>query len=235
VLADPLVFAILLVPLFVALVVLLPVLMLRGLDAHEPDPALAERLHGLARRQGLRVRGVRVMRARRQKVANAAIMGLLPWLRYIVVTDHLLDTFTDDEVDAVLAHEIGHGRQHHLLIKTGATIGLAVSMGAAGFGIGYLVDTLAPGADPVWLLVLMPMLFPVVVVVVHGVLGLRLERRADEYAVDLVGLDPTLRALEKLAEANAARRRTGRVWNLLQQHPGIADRVEHLRARASAG
>jgi STE24 endopeptidase len=224
----------LLVVLLAGFFALLPVVMMRGLDAHEPDPATAGRLLDLARRQGLRVRGVRVMRARRQKVANAAIVGLFPRLRYIVVSDHLLDTFEPDEVDAVLAHEVGHGKRHHLPIRVGAWLGALALLYAAGFGVGWLLDRLAPGVDPFWLVLAYPLLIPLVMLVVQGAVGLRQERAADAYGADLVGLDPMVRALEKLAEVNAARRRTGRLWDLLQQHPGIQERVEHLEARRAA-
>jgi STE24 endopeptidase len=48
-------------------------------------------------------------------VANAMIVGVVPWLRFVVLTDRLLEDLTDDEVDAVFGHEVGHARHGHIL------------------------------------------------------------------------------------------------------------------------
>ena len=45
---------------------------------------------------------------------TAAVMGLTKWFRYILVTEALLDTLSPEEVDAVIAHEIGHVQRRHL-------------------------------------------------------------------------------------------------------------------------
>jgi Zn-dependent protease with chaperone function len=45
---------------------------------------------------------------------NAAVMGLVAPLRYIMITDALLETLRENEVRAVMAHEIGHVRRHHM-------------------------------------------------------------------------------------------------------------------------
>ncbi len=63
---------------------------------------------------------------------------------------------------------------------------------------------------------------------VHGTLGIRLEHRADDYAASTVGADALRRSLEKLAELNMLQRRTGWLWNTLQQHPGLNSRMERL-------
>ena len=47
-------------------------------------------------------------------VANALVVGLLPWLRYVVFTDRLIADMTSDEVDAVFGHEVGHVKHHHI-------------------------------------------------------------------------------------------------------------------------
>ncbi|MGH3319977.1 MAG: M48 family metalloprotease [Streptosporangiaceae bacterium] len=58
---------------------------------------------------------VRVIRTYPDKAANAAFAGVWPGPRYVFVTDYLLDSFSADEIDAVLTHEIAHGTQHHVL------------------------------------------------------------------------------------------------------------------------
>ncbi|MFM7150162.1 MAG: M48 family metallopeptidase, partial [Gemmataceae bacterium] len=47
-------------------------------------------------------------------MANAMVIGLSPWLRYVVFTDRLIEDFSPEEVEAVLGHEIGHIRHRHM-------------------------------------------------------------------------------------------------------------------------
>jgi STE24 endopeptidase len=185
------------------------------------------RLEELLRHGGVRVRGIRVLDTRAQKVANALILGPLPRLRYIVVTDHLLQSLEPDEVDAIVAHELGHARQHHLPVKLGVLLAVA----AALVGALILGGRLLASAGPVVLVLAGPLLLLMSVLLVQGGLGLLLERRADEYAARLVGADAVVHALDRLAETNMLKRRTGMLWNLATHHPGIEQRVERLRRR----
>jgi Zn-dependent protease with chaperone function len=227
--SSPALYALAIIVLFVLLLLFGPLTLLVGLDTYRLPTPMRERLLGMCRQHGLKVRDIRAFRSRRQKMATAAILGLVGPLRYVVISDYLLDTFGDDEIEAVLAHEIAHGKKHHLLIKTGGLIGSWL----AGVVLVGALFALFPRVDPVVAVFVAPLLLPAAVLLVQGVLGLRLERLADQYASDTVGLEPTLGALERLAEVNMVKRRTGRLWNLLQQHPGIEQRVERLRARAA--
>jgi STE24 endopeptidase len=148
------------------------------------------------------------------------ITGVLPSLRYVLITDYLLDNLDDDELEAIVAHEIGHGRQHHLLAKTGAWLGLIV--------VWAVAVAVLPGALGVVPLVLFLGLF-----VVHGRVGVLLEQKADDYACEQVGTEAVVRALEKLAALNMLKRRTGRLWDALQQHPGIERRIARLQQRVA--
>ena len=79
-----------------------------GVRAEEGDLFALERLTALAERAGTRVRGVfRFDMSRRTKSANAALMGIGN-TRRIVLGDTLLEEFTADEIETVLAHELGH-------------------------------------------------------------------------------------------------------------------------------
>ena len=160
-------------------------------------------------------------------MANAVVMGPVPRLRYVLVTDHLLESLDQDELEAVVAHELGHAKQHHVLVKLGALLLLAVAVGV-GVALG---SPLLRSVNPTVLVLVLPVLLVLALLLVQGGLGLVLERRADEYAAGLVGVDPTVRGLERVAEANLLKRRTGLLWNLLTHHPGVAQRVERLRAR----
>ena len=81
-----------------------------------PDSPLRARLTSLTSRMGVRCRDFKIWQTDRQ-VLNAAVAGLLPSVRYVFVTDALLLYLRDDEMEAVIAHELGHVRRRHLLLR----------------------------------------------------------------------------------------------------------------------
>lgn len=76
----------------------------------------------------------------RGAMANALVVGLVPWARYVVFTDRLLDGLDADELDAVLGHEAGHVRHWHLpyyllfflLSSTAVTMTMVLGLRAVG-------------------------------------------------------------------------------------------------------
>jgi STE24 endopeptidase len=90
---------------------LLPALL--GLRPLPPGP-LRDRLSANARRLHFRYTQIYLWDTR-GGIANAMIVGIIPWLRFVIFTDRLLDDLRDDEVDAVLGHEIGHARHGHII------------------------------------------------------------------------------------------------------------------------
>ncbi|MCU0962881.1 MAG: M48 family metallopeptidase [Pirellulaceae bacterium] len=87
-----------------------------------PDSDLRQRLLALTRQMGIRCRDFRVWQTNNQ-ILNAAVAGLLPAARYVFVTDGLLTFLRDDELEAVVAHELGHARRRHLWLRL-ALVGL---------------------------------------------------------------------------------------------------------------
>ncbi len=73
-----------------------------------------EALLDVCRRHGVRIRELLVWNTN-GTMFNAAVMGLLGRLRYVMVTDALLETMNEDQIRAVMAHEIGHVRRHHMV------------------------------------------------------------------------------------------------------------------------
>ena len=212
---------------------LAPVLMNAVLTTAPLDPALRERVLRVCADQGLRVRDARLLDTRGGKVANAAISGVLPNLRYVFLTDRLVEILDEDELDAVLAHEIAHGKGHHLLAKLGATLAVLVALvGLLAVGAQPLLRGLSGTVGLVAVALVLPIALLVVLLLVQGVLGVALEKRADDRAVRTVGARPLSRGLEKVAEANRMKRRTGWLWNVLQQHPGLEERIRRLEETA---
>lgn len=86
---------------------------LLGLKPLPPGP-LRDRLTANARRLHFRYTQIYLWDTR-GGVVNAMIVGIIPWLRYVIFTDRLFEDLRDDEVDAVLGHEIGHAKHGHLI------------------------------------------------------------------------------------------------------------------------
>ncbi len=186
-----------------------------------PDGAVRGRLEALLARARVRCRELMVWRTGRGRIANAAVMGMVPWTRYIAFTDALLEDLDESEVEAVLAHELGHVRHHHM--------GFYLMFAVAFVLFAGLVFSLLPRElqteNYSWL---MGMLWVVLVVfywrVVFGFLSRRFERQADVASCELVGSPrPLMSALEKLARASGGSRTAGN-W----RHYSVAQRVAYL-------
>ena len=77
---------------------------------------LKQKLMNLTEQSGIKYRDVAVWETGGLSIANAAVAGIIPGNRRIFVTDALLRNFTDEQVETVVAHEIGHIRHRHLPI-----------------------------------------------------------------------------------------------------------------------
>jgi STE24 endopeptidase len=99
-----------------ALVLLLvPAVQRRILPTSPIGPgALHESLRDLASRHGAPVRHLLIWRTR-GRFAGACVIGLLPRVRAIVISDVLLEHLSARQVEAVAAHEYGHVRHRHIL------------------------------------------------------------------------------------------------------------------------
>ena len=65
------------------------------------------------------------------QVLTAGVMGLVPRFRYVLVTPALIQTMNWQEIEAVLAHEIGHVKKKHLLLYVLLFISFSVFFSAA--------------------------------------------------------------------------------------------------------
>jgi Zn-dependent protease with chaperone function len=168
----------------VGLAVLLPrvVKPLLGWKPLPPGPA-RDRLEATARRLGVRYTDLLVWPTR-GAMANAVVIGLVPWSRYVVFTDRLLDGLEPDELDAVFGHEAGHIRFGHLpyymlfLTLSSATVAAVILLAADRLkAADWVPDMPTPWAD---LLALPPLgLMGAYLFLVFGWLSRVCERQAD--------------------------------------------------------
>jgi len=196
------------------------------------DAALRERLVALAERAGTRVRGVYVMdMSRRTRTANAALMGLGN-TRRIVLGDTLWQHFTPVEIEAILAHELGHHVHADLwraiALQSALTFGAlwiadrAMRLTLGALGLRGLDD---PAGLPLLLLVagvLLTILMPLT-----NALSRRWEADADRFAVRITqNVEAWKGALLKLADQNLAEiDPPAWVEWLLYSHPSIRHRL----------
>jgi STE24 endopeptidase len=198
----------------------------------EEHADLAERLMLLAKRSGTYVRGVfKFDMSKRTKQANAGLTGLGN-TRRIILGDTLLNEFTPDEIETVMAHELGHqvNKDIPLGILFGSVItmlGLYLASVGLNWGVTYFnFDSVADiAAFP--LLVLVLGLFGLVTMPLENGFSRWRERRADEYALGLTqnGI-AYASALKRLANQNLADT-DPEAWVewLLYSHPALGKRI----------
>ena len=70
---------------------------------------------------------------------TAAVMGIVPGLRYVLITPALIQTLTLDELEAVMAHEIGHVKKRHLLLYMLLIAGFSLLVGVLSEPLTYFL------------------------------------------------------------------------------------------------
>lgn len=206
------------------------------------DAELVGRLQGLAARAGARVQGVyRWGLGEKSTQANAALSGFGA-TRRIIISDTMLEGYTPDEIEAVLAHELGH--QVHGDIGRLLAVNVAIAAGALYVAQRVLAVTshafgLAGLTDPANLPLLMLVLGAVSLVVLPLVNGYsrRREQAADGFALRLANCPAALgTALVKLAGQNLADPYPP-AWIewLSYSHPALGRRVAGIRRATEAG
>jgi STE24 endopeptidase len=193
---------------------------------------LVDRLMRLAERAGAHVRGVfKFDMSRRTKAANAAVVGLGN-TRRIILGDTLLQEFTPDEIETVLAHELGH--HVHRDIPLGIAVESVVTLGGlwlASLGLRWSVAVLgfAGPADVAALPVLALVMgaYALATMPLGNAFSRWRERRADEYALRSTGKAAAYAAaLTRLANQNLSEAEPEPwVEFLLYSHPALGKRI----------
>jgi STE24 endopeptidase len=204
------------------------------------DPVLRARILALAARMGVEAAAVVVADfSRKGRTANAAVVGL-GRTRRILVSDTLLREFPPEEVEVVLAHELGHHARRHvpqgLVLQSVLIFGVlwvADRILRASAGPLGLTGPSDPAALPLFALVLSAL--GLVTTPLVAAWSRRLEREADRVALEVSGAPAAfIAAMERLGQLNLAERRPGRLRELLfATHPSLEARIASGRAAAS--
>ena len=199
----------------------------------EEHQELVKRLKRLAQDAKTRIQGVfQFDMSRRTKQANAALMGLGN-TRRILLGDTLLSEFTTDEIETVIAHELGHHVHRDIplgiLFSSLATLGglflasLGLRWGVRVFGFESPADV---AASPLFALVVA--LYGLVTMPLENAFSRWRERRADLYALQATGKGQAYAsALARLANQNLADANP-EAWVefFLYSHPALGKRIK---------
>jgi STE24 endopeptidase len=227
--------------LFILLAQLAPVVLFPIFYKFEPleNEDLRRRLVLLSEHAGTRVRGVyRWKLSEKSKKANAALTGLGN-TRRIILADTLLDNYAPEEIEAVLAHELGHHVHRHILKSIFMQAGITLlGFWAANVVLHYTADRHMFNLEELSDFANLPLL-----ALTATALSLLLmpalnaysrfnERQADRYAFEsITSVEPFISSMNKLAHQNLAERTPSKwVEALFHSHPAISKRVAAAEA-----
>lgn len=238
-----------------AVFTLIPPLLVRIWDTVPlAESPLRARIEAMCRTHGARVRDLLVWRTG-GLILNGAAIGLLAPLRYIVLTDALLEQLTERQTEAVAAHEVGHMRHRHTLWLALAVLASVLAGGTlTGWAILALEDLgLMPkgGAGQRTAITIALVATLALTLIVLGMVSRRFERQADAFALRHLSGETSRKhpvevtreaalamagALERVAEAHAidTRRRTFRHGSILGRQRAMSAAIGHLSNRLPA-
>jgi STE24 endopeptidase len=210
-----------------------------------PSGPARDRIEALLARCGFAARGLYVMDgSRRSSHGNAFFTGF-GRARRIVFFDTLLERLAPDEIEAVLAHELGHYKRRHVIkrivwmavVSLGFLALLAWLMASPWFydGLGVPPTMERPGVALILFFLTLPV-FTFLFGPLASLYSRRHEFEADAFAAEQASAVALVQALVKLYEDNAATLTPDPVHSAFyDSHPPAAVRIARLRATPAAG
>jgi STE24 endopeptidase len=230
------------------LLVLYPTVIAPLFNRFEPlaDEALAARVSKLMARCGFAAKGLFVMDGSKRSAHGNAYFTGFGAAKRVVFFDTLLATLTHDEIEAVLAHELGHFKHRHIIKRI---VGMFIVSGLGFAVLGWLSSRLwfyaALGVQPsialpndAIALLLFLLVLPVFTFFLSPVFA-RLSRRhefeADAYAAREASGSALAAALVKLHKDNASTLTPDPVYaGFHYSHPPAAERLAAIEALGAA-
>ncbi len=203
-----------------------------------PEGALRARLSALAQAMGIRLLDIyHIDFSRRTAAANAGLIGLGSTKR-VVLSDTMQQSYTDEEIAAIVAHEFMHSRSRHMFKLMLISAGLAAFFFYGVFSASPVlvswmhVRSLSDPAAIAGILFLVSLAGFVSRPLVNAV-SRRFESEADRGAVEATGSPSAfISAMEKLASQNLADPDPpAALVRLFYSHPPISERIARARAR----
>jgi STE24 endopeptidase len=223
----------------VILVNLAPILIMPLFNVYTPLPEgeLRNKLGNLSHKANVEVEDIFTMDESKQtKKANAMFTGLGNTKR-IVLGDNLIDEFTPDEIEVVIAHEMGHNLMHHIWW---GILFSSILMGV-GFFIVHLtapriitrlrnrlkIENMADVAG-LPLIFLIFIIYSIITMPIGPAFSRHMERQADKFALDMTyNKEAFISAMDKLAYINLSDPNPSPIIEfLIYDHPPISKRIK---------
>ncbi|MGZ8243289.1 M48 family metallopeptidase [Methylomagnum sp.] len=211
-----------------------------------PDETLRKRIEALLDRCGFHSKGIFVMDgSRRSGHGNAYFTGIGDSKR-IVFFDTLVNSLEHDELEAVLAHELGHFKRKHVLKMLFTSAGLSlIGFGLLGWlsgqawfyeglGVTGVYGTTTANATALLLFMLVAPIFSGFLQPIIAFIQRKYEFEADDFAASHTQSGHLISALVKLYRENASTLTPDPLYAAFHySHPPAAIRIAHLSAKAS--
>jgi STE24 endopeptidase len=210
------------------------------------NASLKTRIENLLQKCGFESSGLFVMDgSRRSSHGNAYFTGFGKTKR-IVFFDTLLNRLEASEIEAVLAHELGHFKRRHVIKRIALSFIVSLAfLWMLGYlmqqewfyhGLGVQVTTVPETAMALLLFFLVVPVFTFLLHPVSSIYSRKHEFEADEYAAEQASAADLIRALVKLYQDNAATLTPDPLHSAFyDSHPPAAIRVAHLKKLISTG
>lgn len=202
------------------------------------DEQLQKRVENLLSRCGFKSQGIFVMDgSRRSGHGNAYFTGMGNNKR-IVFFDTLLNTLNEDQIEAVLAHELGHFSRKHVVKNMFVMAGLSLlGLALLGWASGqaWFFEGLGANTESnAMALALFMLVIPVFLFFLHPLmtaLSRKYEYEADDYAASVANADDLIAALVALYKENASTLTPDPLVSAVyDSHPPAALRIAHLQS-----
>lgn len=198
---------------------------------------MKRRMEALLANCGFESKGLYVMDASRRSTHGNAYFSGFGKAKRIVFFDTLLEKHSPDEIESILAHELGHfkfGHVRQMLVQAAAVAFLAFAVLWLAFGSDVFAGWFGLPNDPGIVLVALTLAREPIWHVLSPLLAWRSRRaefEADAFARDLVGKEPMISALTRLTRDNLATLTPDPLYATFYfSHPPVPVRVAQLRA-----
>jgi len=146
---------------------------------------------------------------------TAAIIGIVPNIRYVMFTERLLKELPETSIEAILAHEIGHSKRYHLLLLPYVMLGMLLILALFSFFFAFptyqmfnLLEYTRP--SPLWnYLYPFAIIIPYIIMIglyfrlIFGYFSRLFERQADLYPVEsAIPAETMIQALDDIGIAS---------------------------------
>lgn len=200
------------------------------------NESLKNKILELCKRTGVKIQGIFTFdMSKNTKKANAAFTGIGK-SRRIILGDTLIDNFSENEIETVFAHEVGHYKKRHILkMMITSTIltfaGLFITAKLYEASLSYFGFTSISEIAALPLLFLYLSLYGLLTTPISNIQSRKFEWEADTFALDTTkDKQSFITAMEKLADQNLADKSPNKIIEFLfHSHPSLEKRIQFAK------